>query len=507
MSARMQQFPNAGLLPVADVPRTTPEVLRELILERTAAGARLAALFVFPRRDEKLLLAVLAEPAARALAVALAPVEADFPSLAAQLPAAQAFEREIAEEWGVVPLGHPWLKPLRFQRLSGKRDPRLPAAFGGQKGPGVMDFYRVEGEAVHEVAVGPVHAGVIEPGHFRFQCHGEKVMHLEIALGYQYRGVEKKLAGGPAALSRHLVETAAGDSSCAHGLAFARTVETLAGLAVTDAARRVRAVGLELERIANHVGDLGALAGDVGFLPTASYCGRLRGDILNLTADICGNRFGRGLVMPGGVGYGLTPTRAENILGKLAAAKRDIDGALRLLFTSPSVLGRFEGAGGVDAATASRLGMVGPAGRASGVAEDIRLDFPLDPYRKDLFALATGKNGDVFDRAEQRRREVAVSMDLIGKWLAEDCQAVSVSPAAQWILQPDHLAVSLVEGWRGRVCHAAVTGGDGRFVAYKIVDPSFFNWPGLAMALRNQQISDFPLCNKSFNLSYCGHDL
>lgn len=267
----------------------------------------------------------------------------------------------------------------------------------------------------------------------------------------------------------------------------------------------MRAIGLELERVANHVGDLGALAGDVGFLPTASYCGRLRGDILNLTALICGNRFGRGLVRPGGAGHGIDAAMADAVRARLNEAMRDIGGAVKLLFEKPSVLARFEGTGAVDRSTADRLNMVGPAARASGLEVDVRRDQPFGAYAEEPIPLRVGDRGDVLCRARQRWLEVGDSAAFILKLLEKDCDPEPAAGADA--LLPGMLAVALVEGWRGQVCHAAVTDADGRFGVYKAVDPSFHNWTGLAMALRDQDISDFPLCNKSFNLSYCGHDL
>ncbi len=508
MSEKPALVANGAAIPLRDVPTGDFSGLRSLVLEKIAGGARLAAFFPLKRDGGTSLFAVLTSSEDRALAVARAGVGDSFPSLTPECPSAHLFEREIAEQWGIVPLGHPWLKPVRFHGPPGAgADPRLPESFSAKAGPSVMDFFRVEGEEVHEVAVGPVHAGVIEPGHFRFQCHGEKVMHLEISLGYQHRGIERTLVGGPTPLTRHLLETAAGDTTCGHGLAYAMNVEALAGLGATAAAHRVRAIGLELERIANHVGDLGALAGDVGFLPVANYCGRLRGDILNLTAAVCGNRFGRGLIVPGGAGFGIDAKLAETMRGRLEAAMRDIRGALRLLFNAPSVSARFEETGTVGRTAADHLGLVGPAARASGLETDIRLEFPHGAYGPGLFEPGLGVDGDVMDRARQRRIEVEISAGLVAGWLAEDCAAPPADPLPARPLMPDALAVSLTEGWRGQICHVAATGADGRFAAYKAVDPSFHNWPGLAMALRGQQISDFPLCNKSFNLSYCGHDL
>ena len=500
---------NGSALPLADIPQTDFNSFRSLLLEQIAGGAHLAALFPIPAAEGFRLLAVLVDPGSGALSLFSAAIGESFSSLTPDAPEAHAFEREMAEQWGVIPTGHPWLKPLRFQEpLPGGTGNRPNGNFGtGQ--PSVMDFFSVEGEEVHEVAVGPVHAGVIEPGHFRFQCHGESVFHLEISLGYQHRDIERRLAGGPDKLSAARVEAAAGDTTVGHSLAYAMNIEALGGMDVDPRAGRVRAAALELERLANHTGDLGALSGDVGYLPTANYCGRLRGEFLNLTALLCGNRFSRGLIAPGGLGQALDRERADLLLKRLKPSLADTLRAARLLFSSPSVVARFEEVGRLSRENASHLGLVGPAARASGLPRDIRLELPYGPYAPDLFELPIYDTGDVMARARVRRREIEIAAALVEKWLG-GMEAFPV-PAQERFrkirLAPETVAVSLVEGWRGEICHVALTGEDGCFRQYKIVDPSFHNWFGLAVAMRGQQISDFPLCNKSFNLSYCGHDL
>ena len=365
-----------------------------------------------------------------------APV-ASFASMTHDCPEVHLFERAIAEEGPIVVEGHPWLKPVRFPR-------------GSSASVGIMDFYRVTGESVHEVAVGPVHAGVIEPGHFRFQCHGEQVFHLEISLGYQHRGVERALVrgGAPNRRSLHYAETVAGDTTVGHATAYCQVVEALSGCRPSPRAEAVRAVALELERIANHVGNLGALAGDVGFLPAASAFGRLRGEFLNVTADICGNRLGRGLVCPGGVGFDIEPLLAGPILSKLEIAFRDVESAAETLFGTPSVQARFEDTGHVDGAVARGLGLVGVSARASGLIRDVRQDFPSGAYRFSQVPVMTWNSGDVFARAYVRYREVQRSYAFVRDVLSHLPRGTL--RRATGPLLPDRVAVALVEGFRRR---------------------------------------------------------
>ena len=445
------------------------------------------------------LFVVMACDAEAKLAVATARVGRSYQALTPECPQACWFEREIHEQWDVLPEGHPWLKPIRFHKPYGSNQPEHEPVIGK------TDFFQIAGPEIHEVAVGPVHAGIIEPGHFRFQCHGEIVKHLEISLGYQHRGIEQALAGGPDTRTRHYMETLAGDTTVGHSLAYCQTMEALTGCRVPPRALALRGIALELERAANHAGDLGALAGDVGFLPTAAYCGRIRGDFLNMTALLCGSRFGRGLIVPGGVAFDCEEQRAAELLSRLKKASGDSASAVNLLWETPSVMARFEHTGTVACETAEDLGLVGPAARACGLVRDARYNFPSGIFRFAQIPVATEAAGDVFARAYVRWLELQRSLEFIENQISRLPSGDTVSePAAP---APDSLAVSLVEGWRGEICHVAVTDSRGCFSRYKIVDPSFHNWIGLAIAMRNQQISDFPLCNKSFNLSYCGHDL
>lgn len=495
---------NGQSLPLREVPELPIGAFRDTILRRIQEGDRLACLCA----DADLhLYAVLADDAGQVLRLLRTKLDAPrYPALTPECPQAHLFEREIAEQTGIIPEGHPWLKPVRFHLpWNGAPDPWKR---GGVPVPGVIDFFRVEGEEVHEVAVGPVHAGVIEPGHFRFQCHGERVFHLEIALGYQHRGVERALIGGPHPLSLKQAETACGDSSIAHAWAYCRLLEGLSGVETTPRVDLVRGVALELERAANHVGDLGALSGDVGFLPTASFCGRIRGDWLNLSAEVCGSRLGRDWLRPGGLRQDLEPARAAGMIPRLERAWTDTKDAVELLWGAASVMIRFEAAGRVDPDRAREIGLVGVAARACGLGRDVRHDHPFGPYGAHPIPVAQAESGNVHSRAWVRWEEVGESSRFLTATLAALAESEAPVKAAPLPpLAPEHLCVSLTEGWRGEVLHLAWTDAQGRFARYKIVDPSFHNWFGLALALRGEQVSDFPLCNKSFNLSYCGHDL
>ncbi|MEI6655202.1 MAG: NADH-quinone oxidoreductase subunit C [Verrucomicrobiota bacterium] len=482
---------NATSLPWAGVPAwPVADFIRATGAELTR-GARLCALFGVPEGEAVQLVAVLAFDTDSTLAVGRStPMSGAYPSLTADHPQAHLFEREIWEQHGLTPAGHPWLKPVR--RTAGDA-------------PANGEFFRVAGGEIHEVAVGPVHAGIIEPGHFRFQCAGEEVLHLEIALGYQHRGIEEALSGGPHRATLIQMETIAGDTTIAHVTAHATLMEALGGTEAPLRAQWLRAIAIGLERLANHCGDLGALANDVAFLPTSSACGKLRGDFLNLTAMLCGNRFGRALVHPGGCRHDLEPALATQMLEKLLPTLTDTAQAIAWLWDSASVRSRFENVGCVFPAQATEIGLVGPAARACGLVRDVRYDHPSGWYRFAQAPVTVWPGGDVFARARVRSLEIQRSGEFLSAQLPsppDGDRCGELAPPA-----PDTLAVALVEGWRGEVCHVALTDSAGRFRRYKITDPSFHNWSGLALALRGTAISDFPICNKSFNLSYCGFDL
>ncbi len=489
--ARFLLLANASSIPWADIPEWDGAEFVRATAGELDRGGRLCSWFGVPEGDGTRLVALVAFDADNTLAVGRSePIKGGYPSLTPTHQQAHLFEREVWEQHGLIPEGHPWLKPVRKDHGAG---------------PSVGDFFRVEGREIHEVAVGPVHAGIIEPGHFRFQCAGEEVLHLEIALGFQHRGMEEALAGGPHRATMSQMETVSGDATIAHATAHAQVMEALSGMEAPVKAQWLRALALELERLANHTGDLGALANDVAFLPTSSACGKLRGDFLNLTALLCGNRFGRGLVRPGACRHDLETERLVKMQAGLASVMADVELAANWLWDAATVRARFENVGTVFPKQASELGLVGPAARACGLVRDVRYDHPSGWYRFAQAPVAVWPGGDVLARARVRWLEIQRSGEFLKEQLAAppEGEIAEVLPASA----PETLAVSLIEGWRGEVCHVALTDAAGQFRRYKITDPSFHNWSGLALALRGQAISDFPICNKSFNLSYCGFDL
>ena len=465
-------------------------------------GGKVVQFFAYPAGGGVRLMAVLRTDE---LLAASCDAPESYPSLTADCPQFHMFEREIAEQYGIRPKGHPWLKMVRYHaNVRGVED-----VFGNDYSddiPGRYPYYQVSGEEIHEVAVGPVHAGVIEPGHFRFNCIGERVLNLEIQLGYQHRGVEQLLLNADAKRLPFIVENTAGDTSVGHSLCHAQAMEALGGVQIDEGATIIRTIGLELERIANHVGDLGALSGDVAFLPPANYCGRMRGDFLNMSLLLCGNRFGKGLVRPGGVRFPMDDDNRRDLSARINELKPQVAHTIELLFSTSSVRSRFEGCGAVSLADANTLGLVGPAGRACGLAYDVRRCFPTEHYRQIDIPGNAESTGDVWARAKVRADEVMQSIDIIQALLKSSVEThvidqPDITPAA------DSLVVTLNEAWRGELSHCILTDAKGGILRYKIKDPSFHNWNGLSMSLRDTGISDFPLNNKSYNLSYCGFDL
>jgi len=417
-------------------------------------------------------------------------VDYKIESFANKYPHTIYFECELAENTGLVFNNHPWIRPVRKQDY-----------IYGQK----YEFFKLEGEEVHEVAVGPVHAGVIEPGHFRFQCHGELVYNLEINLGYQHRGVEDLFLTTPLNKQIQLAESIAGDTTIGHGLTHCMAVEALADTKIPLRADIIRGIASELERIAMHHSGLIGLSNDIGFaLPAASY-GRIRTLVINSLAAICGNRFGRGLLKYGGVRFDFDDEILTHVKKELNTVWNDIRKINDYLFSSIGAMARFEETGTVSYELASSVGLVGPAGRSCGIEEDVRVNFPYGVYRFAPIPIITLNTGDVFARAKIRALEIEESFKFVFE-LLNNLPDGNINTNIG-MLASNCGVVSVTEGWRGEIVHAIFTDKNSNYCNYKIKDPSFNNWYGLSLALRKTAISDFPLCNKSFDLSYAGHDL
>ncbi|GAB4448021.1 MAG: NADH-quinone oxidoreductase subunit C [Bacteroidales bacterium] len=418
-------------------------------------------------------------------------------SLTFKYPGMHVYEREIAEVFHLQFEESDWDKPLRFPFNRKNTEQTI------EKYP----FYSIESQELHEVGVGPIHAGIIEPGHFRFICNGEKVLHLEIQLGFQHRGVESLMIQNQnITYQTKLSESISGDTVVGNTLAFANIIESLNGKSMPASVEIERAIALELERIAIHTGDLSALCTDVAYQFGTVVFQDLRTIIINTFLQWCGNRFARKLIQPLKNKYPLTQELKEKILANLAEYESRFHEMAQLMFNIPSVLARFENVGVVTTQQAVDMMFVGMAARTCGVERDIRKSHPHGFYQHTAIDPVVLKNGDVKARAKLRYLEIVASLKYIKEWLQLHSSSEKITHSNSKLM-PNSLCVTLVEGWRGELCHVALTDANGNFLHYKIKDPSLHNWFALALAVRNNDISDFPICNKSFDLSYCGFDL
>lgn len=482
---------------LTDIPVLDFSSLRNQSIEMISKGCRVVQFFGDKGKGGILLYIVLADDDQSKLYIAASKFSEgeSFESITPIVKSFHLFEREFYEQFGIKPEGHPWLKPVR-KGIAGISDKEEQ-----------YEFFKMEGEEVHEVGVGPIHAGIIEPGHFRFSCHGEKIYNLEIEHGFQHRGVEELFIRNKINLTTQLklAESIAGDTVIGHSGTFIRAIESLSDIDISRDAMAVRIIAIELERMGIHLGDLSALSGDVAYLTGNAVFGALRTKVINTTMAICGSRFGHDFLAIGGVNYGIDKELKTKISQMLSKMEEDVELASEVLFSSASVLSRFEKTGVVTYETAKEIGLVGPAGRASGLAVDIRADHPYGGFSQFPVHKLTLKTGDVFARAYIRYIEIMQSIRII-KELLEYPMEHELRRQARELL-PNQLVISMSEGWRGEIVHAAITDEEGKLKRYKIKDPSFNNWIGVALAVRNNGISDFPLCNKSFNLSYSGFDL
>src|SRR5574337_40141 len=432
-----------------------------------------------------------------------------FPSLATRWYLASRFEREIYDLYGLVPTAHPDLRRLPLHQFWPAayypllKDALSPPAFTDDGTP--FPFRRVEGEGIHEITVGPVHAGIIEPGHFRFSVEGETIVNLESRLYFVHKGIERLFETVPLTRGVELAERISGDSSVAHALAFCQALESLTALQIPPRAAYVRVVLLELERLYNHIADVGAICTDTGFAVANAHAMRIREDILRLNARLVGHRLLRGTLITGGVRHDITSEQVADVRETVQRAVTDFDEVVEIALNNGLVLDRLHGTGYLSRQTARALQVVGLAARASGIDRDARRDHPFAAYADLPPHVPVYSEGDVWARLMVRVEEAREAANLIMRAL--DGLPDGKISAPPPVLSPGASGFGLVEGWRGPIWHWLVAGEDHRLARVKIKDPSFANWPALHYAILKNIVPDFPLVNKSFNLSYAGNDL
>jgi Ni,Fe-hydrogenase III large subunit/Ni,Fe-hydrogenase III component G len=426
----------------------------------------------------------------------------EVPSLAGVSFPASRFEREFRDLFGITPVGHPFPRPLVLHQhwprdwypMRHDAAPPPPARADAEPFP----FVKVEGPAVFEIPVGPVHAGLIEPGHFRFSVVGETILKMKARLWFLHRGMERLFQGQEPADAVALAERISGDSAVAHALAYCLAVEEARQIPVAPDAARLRAMLLELERLYNHVTDIGALCNDVGYGLAQARALTLRERLLRLNAGVTGHRLLRGAIGPGRTRVLRLPGTAE-----LAAIGRQLEDIIGLAVSSTVVMDRFTGTAVLSGTDAAGVGAVGVVARASGLTLDARLAHPFTGLPHGLRP-ASSDGGDVLARFTVRAAEARASLRLIAGWAG---QVTALSATAPPGTRLGGSGLGITEGWRGSTVHRVEISPGGLITRCKITDPSFLNWPALPVALAGTIVPDFPLVNKSFNLSYAGNDL
>jgi Ni,Fe-hydrogenase III large subunit/Ni,Fe-hydrogenase III component G len=468
-----------------------------------AAGHRLVSIFGSVDEDGGRRVHYVVDVDSRAYRVFHCPVEGKLPSATPITPAAAWYERELHDQFGIEIEGHPDLRPLLLhENWPDGVHPMLGETGEVPLANRPYRFLQVQGEGVCEVPVGPVHAGIIEPGHFRFSVVGDSVLHLELRHFWTHKGTEKLFAGTPVMSGTAIAESVSGDNCFAHGVAYCQSVENAFGMSVPPRGRALRLIGLELERMMAHIADVGALCGDVGFTVPAAYTARIKESLLQASARYFGTRFWRGIALPGGVKRDLPAEEARQLAGLIEAAARDFAEMAKLVLETPSVQNRFEGTGILKREAARALGVVGLVARACGLKMDVRRDHPYGRYREFATEVTHFHAGDVMARARMRIAEAAISARL----LADTLRALPSGSVRTGVsLEGTVEGMSAVESPRGELLYW-VRVRDGRIARCHIKSPSFQNWPALPLAMPGNIIADFPLINKSFNLSYSGCD-
>jgi Ni,Fe-hydrogenase III large subunit len=478
---------------------------KTLTIPKTEGGATARLVTVFGSlgpRGEKWVHYVfdVGEPPYSQIAV---PGDGPVRSIARERPAAAWHERELHDQYGIEIVEHPDLRPLVFhENWPDGVYPMIDSVDDVPWSNREYRFLQVQGEGIAEVAVGPVHAGIIEPGHFRFSVVGDTILHLELRHSYTHKGTEKLFEGRSPGDGAMLAASVSGDNCFAHTVCYSQAVENAHGTEVPPRALAVRLIGLELERLVCHISDVGGLCADVGFSVAAAYATRLKESLLQASVQCCGTRYWRGVALPGGLQFDFDSARLAELAQAIARASRDFSKLARMILETPSIQNRFEAAGVLSRETAQDLAVVGPVARASGIDLDVRRDHPYGGYGNHRIEVPVTHYGDVMARARIRIAEAAASAQLIqdaAKSLPDGSVFIPV------ISQGDIQGCSAVESPRGELYYWVEARG-GRVTRCHIKSPSFQNWPAMPLAVRGNIIADFPLINKSFNLSYSGCD-
>ncbi len=433
-----------------------------------------------------------------------------FPSITPHIHAAHWYEREIRDMFGLIPQGHPDLRRLvRHEHWPKgmhplRKDFPWDRVLGRQQGE--HRFRHIEGEGVFEVPVGPIHAGIIESGHFRFSVAGEPIMQLELRHFWKHRGIEKLFEQQTLIDALPLAERVSGDTAVGHGLAYCQAVETLLHLEVPRRAKYLRTLFLELERLSNHLGDIGAMCNDTAYALAHAHCGRMKERIMQLNDRLTGSRFLRGAIRVGGVTRNIDNGRLAEIVEELNRIQLDFSEVGAIIFANASLTDRLETTGILHERTAWDHAVMGVVGRASGMDCDLRRDRPFAAYDALPVNVALYRYGDVRARLRVRGDEIHESIRLIRE-LRGKIPDGPIADEPSRSPDPGDWTLSAVEGWRGEILYMVMAGEGGRIHRCKVRDPSFVNWPAIQWAVLGNIIPDFPLINKSFNLSYAGNDL
>jgi Ni,Fe-hydrogenase III large subunit/Ni,Fe-hydrogenase III component G len=436
----------------------------------------------------------------------------EFSSIAPIIHVAGGYERKIHAFFGLTPVGNPDPRRIILHENWPTNIFPLRKDFSYTTRPqdanGVYQFQKVEGEGIYEIPVGPIHAGIIEPGHFRFSVAGESIVLLEPRLGFTHKGSEKLFEILLIDEKIKLSEKISGDSSFSHSLAFCQALEQLSNIAVPNRALYLRVLYAELERLANHFGDIGAIMIDTGFSFGGAHGARLREMIMQINEQLTGSRFLRGVNVIGGVTCDLDNDSITKLLNDLTNIYKDFSQVINVAQNSVSLLNRLKGTGVLTRESALNHGVVGVAGRAVGIKQDARFDYPYAAYNDLLIdEIPLEEDGDVYARFNIRIREVDASIKIIQKLLSNLPNGDVNVGKIPTTFKKNSFSVSIIEGWRGEIVYFVSTDSNGNISRVAPRDPSFVNWPALPDAGFDNIVPDFPLINKSFNLSYSGNDL